>query len=377
MLITGIREVQSHSDWNAFLSLPWKIFENDPYWVPPLLMEQKSILNKKKNPYFKHCTYKAWTIYKDGDSIGRILAYIDSSHNSLYKEQTGFLGFFECINDQATVEILFNTAIQWLNEEGMSKVYGPMNFSIANECGVLLNGFDSPPVLQMNHTPSYYSRLFENAGFVKAHDLFAYQVTEDIIKRQEKFVKRLQQLSEAILKKEGIIIRKINLDNYEEELENVNTLFNSFMKDTWGFVPSSIEEMKYSSRSLKSIADQEMIYMAEVNNKVVGCSLSIPDFNEVLKHMNGRLLPTGIFKVLWYRNKIKGLRLILLGITHEYRNLGLDIVFYYYTIINGLNRGYNKAELSWISEDNSRLISIIEKFGATRYKTYRMFKKDI
>lgn len=372
-----IREVLTRQDWKLFFKLPFSIFKNDPYWVPPLLIEQRRTLDREKNPYFAHCNYKAWLILDGREALGRILAYVDSSYNELYREQAGFLGFFESRDDPDVSSSLFDKALEWLRQHGLDKVYGPMNFSIANECGILLTGFDSPPFMQMNHTPPYYRYLFEKAGFSKAHDLYAYLMTEALVKQNRALLQRMQRISEKTLQKEGVRFRTVNLKKYHAELSNINTLFNDFMKDTWGFVPSSLEEMYYVGETLKQIVDPEMIFFAEIKDKVVGCSLSIPDINTILIHMKGRLDLPGILKWFYYKRKIKSFRLLMLGVTEEYRRKGLDILFYYYTIQKGLERGYTKSELSWISEDNAVLISIVEKIGAIRYKTYRIYEKSM
>lgn len=370
-------EVCTKTHWNNFLNFPWVIYANDPNWVPPLLMEQRRLLNRKKNPGFKHTIFKAWVIYCENKLSGRIIAYVDFSFNELNNEKTGFLGFFESINDQNIADELFNVGTKWLQANGMNKVYGPMNFSIANECGVQITGFGIPPMIQMSYTPVYYKSLFEYGGFIKAHDLYAYIITKDNVYKEENLMSRLQKISEKIIKKSGIVLRTINMKNYKNEMLHINNLYNSFMKNNWGFVPSSIEEMKFNGQSMKLIVDPELIFFAEVNGKVVGCSLAIPDFNQVLIHLNGKLFPFGIFKMIYYKKKVNKIRIMLLGINEEYRSKGLDILFYYSTIKKGPERGYNSAELSWISEDNKVLLSIVEKIGAVRYKIYRMYQKSL
>jgi hypothetical protein len=368
-------EVTTKADWKNFLQLPWKIYGNDLNWVPPLLMEQRRLLNRKKNPIFKHCIYQAWIVYKQNKVAGRIIAYIDSVWNHSYQEKTGFLGFFESINSQDVADGLFNMSLNWLKCEKATKVFGPINFSIANECGVLISGFATPPTIQMGHTPPYYSLLFENAGFNKAHDLYAYLMTSENVDQQQNLLPRLKLITERLKQKEGIILRTINMKDYKNELIHINTLYNSFMAYNWGFTPSTIEEMLYVGETMKMIVDPELIYFAEVNGVVVGCSLSIPDFNQVLIHINGKLFPFGIFKMFYYKRRINKIRTMLLGIDEKYRSKGLDILFYYHTIKQGLHRGYNAGELSWISEDNKVLLSIVEKMGAERYKVYRMYQK--
>lgn len=372
-----IVEVITKTHWRNFLYFPWAIYANDANWVPPLLMEQRRLLNRKKNPGFKHTIFKAWIIYRENKIAGRIVAYIDSLYNEINNEKDGFLGFFESIDDQVVADELFSVGTKWLQINGINKVYGPMNFSIANECGVQLTGFEIPPMIQMSYTPVYYKSLFENGGFSKAHDLYAYLISRKNVDEQANLLTRLQSISEKIIKRSGVVLRTINMKDYKNEMFHINNLYNSFMKNNWGFVPSSIEEMMFTGESMKLIVDPELIFFAEVDGKVVGCSLAIPDFNQVLIHLNGKLFPFGIFKMLYYKKKVNKIRMMLLGINEEYRSKGLDILFYYSTIKRGPERGYYEAELSWISEDNKVLLSIVEKIGAKRYKIYRMYQKTL
>lgn len=373
-----IVEVNSKKTWDQFLQLPFGIFKNDPKWVPPLLSEQKHLLDKHKNPFFKHCIYKAWLVLENDKPVGREVAFIDTLYNNINNTDTGFLGFFDCIDQQKAADLLFDAGGQWLKQNGMNTICGPMNFSIGNECGVQLTGFEFSPLIQMNYTPENYRSLFEKAGFLKEHDLYAYRMTADEVKDQYKVLSRLEKLAEHSLQKRGVKLRAIDFKNYKKELEHILSLYNDCMSSNWGFVPSSFEEMLYASSSLKQIADKELIFFAEVNNEVVGCSVAVPDINQALYHVrNGKLFPLGFIKLLYHLTKINAFRLLFLGVRRDHRLKGLDSLFYYHTIRKGLERGYKMAELSWISEDNKNLVSIVEKMGAERYKTYRMYKKRL
>lgn len=372
-----ITEINSRKEWNTFLQLPEHIYKDDPHWVNPLYMEQRRQLDRKKNPQFEHCVYKAWLVRHDGQPAGRIIAFIDSAYNGLHQTKTGFVGFFECIQDQQAASLLFDTAMQWLKARGMDTIIGPMNFSIGNECGVLLSGFGYPPAIQMNHNPPYYAGLFEEAGFEKEHDLYAYLMTEEMVGNRSGLLPRLQAIAEKTLKKEGVRFRTINMRQYRSELRHLNSLYNECMRKNWGFVPATEKELLFAGDALKMIVDPGLVFFAEMNNRVVGCSLAVPDFNRVLQRLHGKLFPFGIFRLLWYKRKISCFRLLLLGVSDEFRKKGLDILFYYHTIRKGLERGYKQAELSWISEDNCNLIGIVEKIGAIRYKTYRMYRKKL
>lgn len=371
-----VKDVISKKDLSTFLRIPWRIYKDDPNWVPPLLSEQRRMLSRKVNPFFKHADYKAWILLSSGIPSGRILAYVDNAHNSYYNEKTGFMGFFECIDHQESAETLFDSAREWLKQQGMQLVSGPINFSIGNECGIQLDGYNTMPYLQMNYTPPYYVALFERSGFSKAHDLYAYKLVVEESLRHAIFP-RLKKITDKIRQQQDLTFRPVNMKRYTEELESINTIFNETMRHNWGFVPSDMEELLFAAGPMKMIADPQLILFAECCGKVAGCSITLPDVNQALKHINGRLFPFGWIKFLYYKQKINRIRLYLLGILEENRFKGLDVAFYYFSILNAFERGYKEAELSWVSEDNATMIQIIEKIGATRYKTYRMFKKSI
>jgi hypothetical protein len=371
-----IIEVNDRKTWRKFFELPFRIYENDPAWVPPLLSEQKHLLDTRKNPFFSHCHYKAWLAMDAGQPVGRILAYVDKLYNQAGQMPTGFFGFFESVNLQPVADLLFAAAGQWLQQNSMATMCGPMNFAIGNECGVQLTGFEFPPVIQMNHTPVYYSSLFEKGGFLKEHDLYAYRMTDTEVRRQGELLARLEKVGNRALQTQGVRMREINLKNYKQEVKAITDLYNDCMRSNWGFVSTSFEEMLFSSDSLKQIADTRLIYFAEANGEVVGCSISVPDVNQALKHVkNGKLFPFGLFKLLYYMKKINEFRLIFLCVKQDHRLKGLDALFYYHTMREAVENGYKAAELSWVSEDNMNLIKIIEKLGAVRYKTYRMYKR--
>ena len=371
-----IAEVNSAKLLSDFLKLPARLFAEDPYWVSPLLSEQKAILDRKRNPFFRHCRYQAWVIYKDQKIQGRVLAYVDDAYNQHSNSQTGFIGFFDCTNNDGLAGSLFAKATHWLREEGMTHVYGPMNFSIGNECGVQLDAFDTMPYLQMNHMPPYYRTLFENAGFTKAHDLYAYKVNVAEVVSSPIFL-RFQQVAERIKMKENITFRQVDMKNFNAEIELINNLFNQALRDNWGFVPSELEEALFVGKSLKMIVDPSLVLIAERNGKPIGMSISLPDANQVLKRMNGKLFPIGWLKFLLYRRNINRARVYILGILEEERMKGLDAVFYCTSLTRGKDRGYKEAELSWISEENEAMIRMVEKMGADRYKTYRMYRRQL
>lgn len=369
--------VSDRKSWEAFYRLPFQLFQGDPLWIPPLISEQKRQLDVSRNPFFKHCTYKAWLVADGGRVEGRIVAFVDDLFSGSSRP-TGFIGFFECANSQPAANALFVAAKKWLKDKAVGQVCGPMNLSIGNECGVQLSGFEFPPVIQMNYTPPYYRELFERAGFTKEHDMYAYRMTAGEVKNRELFLNRLEQTGSNAIEKAGIRVRTLNLRNYKQELRHIMDIYNATMRENWGFTPATWEEMYYSSAPLKEIVDKELVFLAEADGKVVGCSISVPDVNQVMRHIrDGKLFPTGLFKFLYYRSRMDGFRLIFLGVRREYRLKGLDALFYLHTMRRAVELGYEQAELSWISEDNQNLIRIMDKIGADRYKTYRMYRQDV
>ncbi|MCB0593435.1 MAG: N-acetyltransferase [Lewinellaceae bacterium] len=372
-----IIKVTGKKEWKQFFRFPWRIYQGDPHWAPPLLMEQKKLLSTRRNPFFLNGKAQGWISRQKGEMTGRIIAFTDPHHNEFHGDKTGFIGFFECLNDQETADALFEQAAAWLRSQGMAVARGPVNLSTANECGLLASGFEYPPFIQMNHTPPYYLQLFKNWGFRKVHRLLAYHVVTEELMRKKELLGRLETVSKRVLSQQRITLRPLNMRRYQEEVRHIARLYNAFMNNNWGFVPVTEQEMFFMGESLKLIVDPEMVFFIEINGAVAGCSLSVPNINQILPRLNGRLFPLGFLKFLYHRSRINTLRLMLIGVSPGFRNCGLDALLYYYTITEAARKGYIAAELSWISEDNANLISIMDKLGARLYKTYWVYDKKI
>jgi len=369
-----MEEVRTAAQWKAFFYLPWDIYRSDSSWVPPLVTEQRKLLDRSKNPFFKHAEYNAWLVKSNGKYAGRILAYVDHRCNEFYQDRIGFFGFFETVDDFNIGSRLFHYAASWLKGKGMRIIRGPVNLDISNECGILLNGFEYPPYLQMGHNPPYYHELFEAAGFGKGHDLLSYRLNRDMILSDNSLLERLARISRKVMDRKGIRIRSLDMSRYKTELASINDLYNAFMNQNWGYVPTTIEDMLFTGSSLRQIVNPDMVLFVELDGEVVGCSVSIPDINQVFARLNGRLLPFGIFKFMYYQRKINRMRLMLLGVQQNFRLKGMDVLLYYYTIAKAFEHGIEEAELSWISEDNHVLVSIVEQLGAELYKRYRVYE---
>ncbi len=369
----NIIRVDNEYDKLRFIKLGWKIYKNDPYWVPPLIFDIKNNLDKNKNPFFKHADAEFFIAMKDGKPVGRIAGIINKNHNDFYNDKTGFWGFFECINDNEVSKKLFDEVKKYLSEKGMDLMRGPVNLSTNDEVGLLIDGFNSPPVLLMTYNPKYYINLIEDYGFQKVKDLYAFLMTEELVKSNKKSMEKLDRVSDIVIKKENIKIRKINISDFENELIRVMQIYNKAWEANWGFVPMTEDEFRYVAKSFKAIIDKDLVYFAEANGMPVAFSLAVPDYNIIFKKVNGRLFPFGIFKYLFQRNKIRRIRLITLGVIKEYQKKGIDAVFIRDTIKDSMAKKYNEAEISWVLEDNITMVQTAKNLGARHYKTYRVY----
>ncbi len=371
-----IELVESESDKNKFIEFPYKFYAGYKHWVEPLRFDVRNNLNVKKNPFYQHSKIKLWLARKNGEIAGRIAGIINSNHNEFYKDKVGFFGFFECINDKNVSKLLFDEAAKFSKENGMDTLRGPVNPSINDECGLLVDGFDKPPVMLMPYNPKYYADLMEDYGFKKARDLYAFWIDRDVVKN-EKMMSRLDRISDMIIKKENLTIRKVNLKDFANEVQKVREVYNNAWEENWGFVPMTEDEFKFIAGNLKMIVDPVYVEFAEINGNTVGFSLSLPDINQAIKGLNGKLFPFGILRFLANKKKINQLRVIIMGVKKEYQKKGIDAIFYRDVIRDANTRGILGAEISWILEDNFAMKQTVEKLGAEVYKTYRIYDKTL
>lgn len=368
---TGVTFVSTDSEKKQFLRFPYKHYKEDPYWVAPLIREQKKLLNPDKNPFYNQADVAFFLAEEEGQPAGRIAAIIDHRYNEHHDTKTGFFGFFESTNSQAVANLLFRVAEDWLREQGMKDLLGPANPSMMDEIGILVDGFDMYPYIMMPYHKDFYDGLITGAGLEKAMDLYAFEVDQTTVNRQ-----RMRRAIDIVKKRvEGLHIREVNLNKMNEEIEIIRHIFNSAWKDNWGFIPLSKEELDALGADLKAIVDTNVAHIAEIKGEPVAFSVGIPDYNQVFRKMNGRLFPIGIFKLLYYRKKINRIRTALMGVLPEHRGRGIDALLHQKAIDN--RAGYFASELSWILETNVEMIRVAERLGADKTKTYRMYKKDI
>lgn len=371
-----IVEVDTESAKKTFIEFPYELYKSYVNWVEPLRFDVKNNLDTKKNPFYRHSRIKLWLAKKDGKVAGRIAGIINDNHNKYYNDRTGFFGFFECINDEEVAHMLFEKAGQFVKQHGMDTLRGPVNPSTNDECGLLVDGFDSPPVMLMPYNPEYYKDLLTSGGFVKAKDLLAFWINQDVIK-DEQMMNKLKRISEMIIKKENLTIRNVNLKDFKNEVQKVREVYNNAWQDNWGFVPMTEEEFNFIAGHLKQIVDPDYVEFAEIDGKPIGFSLAIPDINQAIKGLNGKLFPFGILKFLSNRKKINQLRVIIMGVKKEYHKKGIDAVFYRNIINAGYRNNIKGAEISWVLEDNFAMKQTSEKLGGKVYKTYRIFDKKL
>jgi len=370
-----IESAQTKAELMEFIKLPWQIYRNDAHWVPPLIVERKEFLNRKRNPFFRHADLVFYLARRNGQTVGRIAGIVNHNHIEYHQEKAGFFGLFECVEDYEIAKALLDSVREWLKSKGMEIMRGPANFSSNEEWGFLAEGFDSRPVVMMGYNPPYYLYFMEKYGMVKAKDLYAYFIDESLPTPE-----RVVRMAENIKKRENVKIRHINMKEFDREVEGIKRIYNSAWSKNWGFIPMTDEEFDHLAKNLKQIVDPYMVFIAEVDGKPAGFSLALPDFNQVLARLNGRLFPFGIFKLLWHtkiRNKIDGVRIITMGVVPEFQKRGIDTVFYVETYNVGVKRGYTWAEMSWVLEDNTLMNRVLKLLGARLYKKYRIYEITI
>ncbi len=364
-----IESVQNRPALKEFITFPWGIYQGDPNWVPPLIIEHRLLFNKSKHPFYEHGDVQPFLARRNGQVVGRIAAIVNRAHNDFHRDTVGFFGFFDSIDDGEVARALFQAAGDFVQERGMTVLRGPMNFSTNEECGLLYEGFDRPPAVMMPYNPRYYIRLLEAAGFQKAKDLLAYLMTESDVSE------KLRRLGPALEKRTKLTIRSLNIKNFWEDVSRVKEIYNKAWEDNWGFVPMTDAEFHKTAKDMKMILDPELLWFAENDGEPVGFSLALPNINQALAKVNGRLLPFGIFKLLYHKRKIDGVRVLTMGVIPEYRRRGVDVVFYWRTYEAGTKKGYTWGEFSWILEDNELMREAAEMIGSKPYKTYRIFDK--
>jgi len=372
MSVVKVNRVASKKDFQRFIRFPQEVYRGDPNWVPPLIMDVKDKLDIKKNPFFEHAERELFLACRDGAVSGRVVAVIDHHHNSFHEEKVVFFGMYESLNDLNTAKALLETVAAWGKAKGMDTLRGTVNLSMNEECAFLLEGFDSPPAVMMPYNPRYYNDLMDACGLVKARDLYAF-----LLARDHESAAKVQGIVDKIKESTTVTSRPINLKKWEEEAEKIIFVYNNAWVKNWGFVPWTENEMKDIIKKLKQVADPDLVIIAEDKGQPVGFSFALPNLNELLIKINGRLLPFGIFRMLLGRKKIKGIRMLVFGVLKEYQHTGLAYLLAEEMKRRGFGKGYQWAELSWTLETNEAVNKFATSIGGNIHKKYRIYETKI
>jgi GNAT superfamily N-acetyltransferase len=368
----SVTAVESKGSLNEFILFPLRHYRSAPFFVPHLLYERKKFFSPS-NPLFEY-TDVTYFLARNarGRVVGRVTAHVNRRHNEYAGEQTGFFGFFECIEDPTVASVLMTEAENKLRDWGMKVIRGPFNFSTNEECGFLVKGFDRLPALMMPYTKPYYVDFMTGLGYRRAKDLLAYEYAHE-----GKVPDFLVRFSGRIRQRNQISVRSINIQRFEEDVAVIFEIYNAAWSKNWGFIPVTEDELRYAAGELKPIVDPSMVLIAEKGGRPVAFSVTLPDYNMVLKKMRGRLLPIGFLYYLFGRKAISRVRTLLLGVAQEYRQSGIEVLLIHDTFQNAVSRGYREGEMSWILEDNVLMRRPLDRIGAQITKVYRIYEKDL
>lgn len=368
-----IKLVTTKKERKKFVNFPYAHYEDDEYWVAPLKMEQKGLIDIQKNSFYENADIALFLASRDGQVCGRIAAIEDRRFNEYHGTNTGFFGFFECIDDKSVAKYLMKAVRGWMKDRGLTKILGPSNPGMMDEIGILVDGFDEYPGFLMPYHKDYYDRLLTSIGFEKEMDMYAYRVTQDSVN-----IDRARRAGKIVKKRYSELnIRQVDMKNLDEEVQIVREIFNQAWSKNWGFIPLTENEFSDLADDLKLILNPRYAHVAEMDGEPVAFSVALPDLNQALKHMNGRLLPVGIFKLLWYKRKIDSIRTALMGVVPEYQGKGIDALLHLQAIENGLEDGKMSSELGWVLETNDAMKHVAERIGAHIEKTYRMYGNEV
>jgi len=368
--LTGVRP--GEKPFTDFIRLPYSVHPAESLYVPQLEHDLKKEFSTEKNPFFRHARARYFIARRDGVPVGRVASIINDLHNEYHNERVGFFGFFDCMDDPEAAVMLLERAASDLRENGMTAMRGPMSFSTNEECGLLVEGFDEPPMLMTPYNPPYYEKLVEGFnGMAKAKDLYAY------LYRIGASLPEKMLRGAAFAERRGVTVRHIEKKNFAAEMMSFKEVYNSAWAENWGFVPLTDEEIGYKGALMKPIIVPELTLIAEAEGETVGFLGLLPDMNQVLRHMRGKINPITIIKALYYSRKVRDLRLLLLGIKATHRTRGVDAILYREAFSAASRLGYKDVELSWILEDNEAMKRVIDLLDSRLYRKFRIYEAPL
>ena len=369
-----VEEVRDRKGLIGFITMAKRLYRDDSNWVSPLVVDQIRFLDRDRNPFFKHAETTFFVVRDEvGRMVGRVAVTVDDRYNEVHRERTGFFGLFDTVRDRAVYNALLNKASHWLRDRGMNRIRGPFNLSINHECGLLVEGFNDPPVMMMPYNPPWYVEVLEECGFEKVKDLFAFWMDA-----HTELPERLYKVADRVERRTGVTVRSLRMSEFNQEIERFAEIYNAAWEDNWGFVPLDRDEIGFMATRLKPIVKSDLIFFIEKDGNPVATSISLPDYNQVLMRLKGSLFPFGICKLMLFSRHISRARMIAMGVKREWRKRGLELLLCLSSLKAARGLGYRGGELSWTLDDNHEVNSLISKdMGGELYKRYRIYERSI
>jgi GNAT superfamily N-acetyltransferase len=374
----SIRPVRTRRELKRFIKVPFRLHRDHPQWVAPLIFERMEFLNRKKNPYFEHAEAEYFVAERDGEPVGRISAQLDHRWDEYQGGSDAMFGFFETSEDAEVTGALLDAAAEWAAARGRTRILGPMDFTTNDELGILIEGFELRPMILENWHPPYYQRQIEAHGFSKAMDLLMWELNFGDLKEGERFDPAIHAAAKKALSDEGVTIRNIDKGNLEREMRLFTPVYNDAWSDNWGFVPPTDAEVAFHAKLLKQVIDEDWAYIAEKDGEAIGAALTLPDINQVLAKLNGRLLPFGWARFLLGKGKVDRLRVFALGVKGDYRHTGVAAGLYLKHLETAQKPGaIEGGEMGWILETNGPMNRAMEGMGGRVVKKYRLYERAL
>jgi GNAT superfamily N-acetyltransferase len=366
-----LEPVETRRQQRRFIRLPWRIYADDPCWMPPLIHSQEELLGFRPHPFYEKSRSRSFLAVRDGRDVGRITAIVNAGHLERYHEQLGFFGFFECDDDPAAARGLLTAARDWLRAQGMEAMRGPVNPSLNYECGLLVEGFDTPPFFMMTHARPWYGRLLEENGLRKIEDLYAFWGKTAMLAALDS---KLAVMVEGVTERFGVTVRPLDRRRFDAEVRMFLDIYNSSLTGTWGFVPLSANEVRHISKSLRHLIVPELALVAEVEGRPIGTVFCLLDYNPRIKAIDGRLLPFGFLRLLWNKRGIKRMRAISTNVIPEYQAWGVGLALMAALVKPVLAWGMEETEFSWVLDSNHLSKRTLQRGGAIVTKRYRIYQ---
>ena len=373
----SVKPVTTRRELKRFVKVPFRLNRDNPNWVPPLIFERMQFLDRSRNPFFEHAEAEFFVAERDGEAVGRISAHTDEHWDSRHGGNDAMFGFFESTDDPAVAAVLLDAACAWARERGRERILGPMNFSTNDELGVLIEGYERRPMILQPWNPPYYTELIEGQGFAKAMDLLMWWLALGELKEGNEFHPMIHAAAEKVSSEHGITIRNMRKGDLTAEILRFRNVYNEAWGHNWGFVPITEEECEFQAKALKPVLEERWTFIAERDGEVLGAALTLPDINQALAKLNGRLLPLGWLRLLLAQRKIDNVRVFALGVRPEYQHTGIAAAFYIRHLDEADPERVYGGETGWILETNEPMNRAMEGMGGRVVKKYRIFEKSL